>query len=279
MTEKSKQAGVVVGIYFILAFCLLGGMLPIYWLVVTSFKVNAQIFEMPPVWLPKPPVLAQYVWAFVREPIGKNFLNSFFIASMTTVFSITLATLAAYGFTRFTMRGSKVIVLSLLFGRMLPPIAVVIPLYLLLKIINLLDTHGGIILAHTTFNLPFAILLLRSFFFQIPTELEEAARIDGCSRLGALIRILFPLLAPGLAATAIFCFLASWNEFLLALILTYTDNAKTLPVVIAGFLTDRDIFWGPMCATASLGLVPALLITVFANKYLTRGLTLGAVKE
>jgi multiple sugar transport system permease protein len=161
---------------------------------------------------------------------------------------------------------------------MFPPIVTVVPLFLMMRDVRLLDTRLSLIIVYTAFNLPFVVWMMRGFFSEIPRELEEAARVDGDSRLGALRRVVLPLVAPGLAATAVFCLIISWNEFLFALVLTQTDAAMTLPVGIAGRVTQYEIKWGVMSAAATVAMMPILVFALAVQRYLVRGLSLGAVK-
>jgi multiple sugar transport system permease protein len=161
---------------------------------------------------------------------------------------------------------------------MLPPIVTVVPLFLMIRDTGLLDTVGALVIVYAGFNLPFVVWMMRGFFEELPREIEEAAIIDGDSRLGALRRVLLPLVTPGLAATAVFCLVTCWNEFLLALILTQTDASITLPVAIAGQVTQYEIRWGAMSAAGIAAIVPVLVFAFAVQRYLVRGLSLGAVK-
>ncbi|HYJ46382.1 MAG TPA: carbohydrate ABC transporter permease, partial [Pyrinomonadaceae bacterium] len=187
---------------------------------------------------------------------------------------------AAYGLARFRLplKLNTRLSLWILSTRMFPPIVTAVPLFLMMSDLRLLDTLTALIIVYTAFNLPFVVWMMRGFFNEVPRELEEAARVDGDTRLGALRRVVLPLVAPGLAATAIFCLIISWNEFLFALTLTQTDAAMTLPVGIAGRVTQYEIKWGVMSAAGVVAMVPILVFALSVQRHLVRGLSLGAVK-
>ena len=210
-------------------------------------------------------------------PFVQYLTNSLVVAVGTTVGSLVLGILAGYGFARFRFRGSEAVRFLVLVTRMAPRIVLVVPYFLMMQKLGLLDTYTGLVIAYVSFALPFTIWLLIGFFVDVPIEIEEAAMIDGCGRLGVLVRVVIPIVAPGLVVAAIFAFLVSWNEFLFALILSGV-NAKTLPVVIAGLTTDVGPLYGEMSAAAVMVMLPNIVMTVALQRFLVRGLTLGAVK-
>ena len=210
-------------------------------------------------------------------PFIEYLKNSLVIAIGTTVGSLVLGMLAGYGFARFRFPGSDAVRFMVLVTRMAPRIVLVVPYYLMMQRLGLLDTYTGLVIAYISFALPFTIWLLIGFFMDVPLEIEEAAMIDGCSRVGVLLRVVLPIVAPGLVVAAIFAFLVSWNEFLFALILSGV-KAKTLPVVIAGLNTDAGPLYGEMSAAAVMVMLPNIVMTVALQRYLVQGLTLGAVK-
>ncbi|HEU4387024.1 MAG TPA: carbohydrate ABC transporter permease, partial [Blastocatellia bacterium] len=189
-------------------------------------------------------------------------------------------TLAAYALARFKLPGrlSERLSFWIASTRMLPPIVTIVPLFLMIRDAHLLDTIFSLVVVYAGFNLPFVVWMMRGFFEEVPREIEEAAVMDGDSRLGALRRVLLPLVTPGLAATAVFCLVTCWNEFLFALILTQTDASITLPVAIAGQVTQYEIRWGAMSAAGVTAIVPVLIFAFAVQRYLVRGLSLGAVK-
>lgn len=249
---------------------------PIYWMVSASFKTRVDIFAIPPKWL-FIPTIQYYLQSFNNPEFLKVVQNSLIITGTTVLFSLILGGWAAYAFARFRFKGSTVLSFSLIIARMMPPIVFIVPLFLMLNTLKLRNTYTGLILIFTTFNLPFTVWMLKSFFEEVPIELEEAAWIDGASRLQALVHIITPLIAPGLAATAVFAALLAWNEFLFALLLGGPDTT-TLPVYLSSFIGERNIEWGGIMATAVLTVIPPTILVMLVQRNLIKGLTLGAVK-
>ncbi len=249
---------------------------PIYWITTASFKTELSLYARPPQWLFSP-ILENYRLVLTNIPFAHYLANSLVIAIGTTIGSIVLGTLAGYGFARFRFRASAAVRFLVLVTRMAPRMVLVVPYYLMMQRLGLLDTYTGLVIAYVSFALPFSIWLLIGFFVDVPLEVEEAGLIDGCTPLGVLLRIVIPIAAPGLVVAAIFAFLASWNEFLFALILSGVE-AKTLPVVIAGLNTDAGPLYGEMSAAAVMVMLPNVAMTLVLQRYLVKGLTLGAVK-
>lgn len=266
--------------YVLLGLAMLATLTPVYWLLTISLKREVDQFAVPPRWFSFTPTLEHYVDAFVNRSFGQYLLTSVIVAMSSTFCALVIGTLAAYALARLRMpRGvNRKLSLWILSTRMFPPIVTVIPLFLMMRDLQLLNTRLALVILYTGFNLPFVIWMMRGFFAEVPRELEEAAMIDGDTRLGALRRVLLPLVAPGLAATAVFCLIISWNEFLFALVLTQTDAAMTLPVGIAGRVTQYEIKWGVMSAAGAVAMLPILVFALVVQKYLVRGLSLGAVK-
>ena len=256
----------------VLIFCLF----PIIMIVVTSLKTRVDAMAMPPVWIFKP-TFANYTEIFSMYDFALYFKNSIIAASVSTLVAVVLGAPAAYVLARYKFRAKENLAFWILSQRMTPAIAAIIPLFILLRTVSLLDTLAGLIIVYTTFNLPFLIWMMRGFFEDLPMELEECAMVDGCSRYGAFFRVALVLAAPGLAAAAIFTFLFTWNEFLFALILTGT-RARTMPVAVQLFMRETGIDWTHMCAAAVVMMIPMLIFTMFIQRYLVRGLTFGAVK-
>lgn len=263
-------------IYVLVILAVLLSISPIVYLVITSFKEPELTFAIPPVWS-FTPTLQNYKEVFTSTDFSKYFLNSVIVALSTTAIALALGTLAAYGFSRFKFRGHFWLRMSTLIPQMLPPIAIVVPLYVLFSNLDWVDTRQALIISYLTFTIPLSIWMMMGFFDDVPIELEEAAMIDGCSRFGALLRVSLPLAIPGMAATAILAFLYCWNEFLYAVILT-GRNARTLPVIITSFMTNKAVLWGRIAASGSLVLIPVLIFALLAQRYLVRGLARGAVK-
>jgi multiple sugar transport system permease protein len=282
MKERGRGSGVRGRIltYGLVALAVLSALLPVYWMVTISLKTEVDQFSVPPKWLVFNPTLAHYYDAFVERSFGQYLTTSAIVAVLSTLCAIVFGTLAAYALSRFRLphKLNTRLALWILSTRMFPPIVTAVPLFLLMRDVRLLDTTASLVIVYTAFNLPFVVWMMRGFFNEIPRDLEEAARVDGDSSLGALRRVLLPLVAPGLAATAIFCLIISWNEFLFALTLTQTDNAMTLPVGIAGRVTQYEIKWGVMSAAGVVAMIPILVFALAVQRYLVRGLSLGAVK-
>ncbi len=249
---------------------------PILYLLITSFKPAELTFSIPPVWV-FTPTLKNYTDVIIGGEFMKYFFNSLFVALSATFIAVILGAFAAYGFARFRLRGGFWLRMSVLVPQMLPPITIIVPLYVLFNGMKLTDTPAALIISYLTFTIPLSVWTLIGFFEDVPVELEESAMIDGCSRFGAFVRINLPIVTPGLAATAILCFLYCWNEFLYAVILTGRD-ARTLPVTITSFMTNKAILWGRIAASGSLILIPVLIFALVAQRYLIRGLSKGAVK-
>ncbi|AYG62643.1 carbohydrate ABC transporter permease [Rhizobium jaguaris] len=266
--------------YLGMAFALFITIFPIYWLAQNSFKRDIDIFAVPPVWFDFPPTLMHYEAAFIGQPFLIYALNSFLIAVATTIVSLIFGTMAGYALARFEYPGRWRYQISfwILSTRMMPPIATIIPLFIFFNFFNLLNTKLAVVVAYTAFNLPFVTWMMKSYFQDLPPELEESAMVDGDTRWGAFLRIALPLARPGIAATAIFSLILSWNEFLLALILTQTERSVTLPVGISGRVTQYTTHWGEISAAGFLASVPIIVFALIVQKHLVRGLSLGAVK-
>jgi multiple sugar transport system permease protein len=249
---------------------------PIYWMLVTSIKTPEDVIKYPPSFLPEVVSFHAYHEALNRLRGGVALVNSLIIATASTIISMALGTVAGHAFARYQIGGFH-LPFWILSTRMMPAVAAVIPLFLLVKQVGLMDTHIAVIVVHLLVTLPFAVWMMRGFFIDVPRELEEAALIDGCSKWGAFWRVALPVVAPGLAVTTLFCFIFSWNEFVFALILTRRD-ATTLPVLISGLHSSHGVLWSELSALAAVGLIPIIILALFAQKHLVRGMTLGAVK-
>jgi len=250
---------------------------PVYVMVTTSLKTHAQTFSIPPVWL-FIPTLKSYFTVLFEENFVSYLSNSTIIALVSTAVTAVVGALAAYSLSRFKFLGRGVFSIATLILRMIAPAVLLVPLYVMWTRFGLIGTRTGLIITYTGLNLPFAIWLLRAFINEVPIELDEAAVIDGCSEIGVFFRIIFPLIAPGVVAAAIFSFRLAWNEFLLAVVLT-NRFTRTLPVAVSLSMTEHGIQWGRLTAMASLLALPALLFTFAVAHYLIKGLTAGAVKS
>jgi multiple sugar transport system permease protein len=250
-------------------------LLPFLWLLQLSFKPTAQILEFPPRFA-FVPTLQHYV-AIWNGDFPASFFNSLVTSSVSTALALAVGVPAAYALSRWNARGGFRIGLAILLTRMAPPIAFTIPFFLAYRWLGLLDTRTGLIVIYLTFNLPLVVWMMRPFFDAVPASLEEAALMDGAPWRTVFIEIVMPLAAPGLAATAILCFLYAWNDFFFALILTRTD-ARTAPVAVVNFMNYEGWEWGKIAAGGSLVMAPVLLFAMLVRRYLVSGLTAGAVK-
>ncbi len=258
--------------------------LPLYWGIVTAFKPQEDILAQPPVWFPADATLLHFGSALHRLNGLEGLENSLIIAFSTTLLSVLVGTAAAYSMARYAT-GGKNLAFWFLSQRVLPPVAVVLPVFLLYARyseewirLQLFDTHIGLILLYTVFALPWTVWMMYTYFRQMPAELEQAALVDGCTRWQALWKVAVPLAAPGIVSAAAFAFIFSWTEFLFALVITST-KAVTLPVVLAGYVgLFQGNLWGETAAMTLISLVPALLLGIFLQRHLVRGLTVGAVQ-
>jgi len=281
MTRKIKKSHSVRKntIYYVLiTIVLVVALFPIVWMVLTSIKPELDSFRIPPVWFFKP-TFKNYVNAFYLRPLMDYIVNSIIIATIATILSVLIGIFAAYAFARLKLAGSRQLQFWILSFRMLPPIAVALPLYLLWSQVGLMDTKLGLILVYATMNIPLTVWVLISFFQQLPKELDEAAMMDGCSQFGVLWRVILPLSLPGLVSVLILTFIFCWNEFAFAVILT-NIRAKTIPVGIAAFSGEsRGTDWAKICAVANTITMPVIVLAIIAQKYLVRGLSFGFIKE
>lgn len=262
--------------YGIIAIVVVLFFFPIYWMLVTSIKPSDVVMTYPPIFYPPNPTTAPYVASVEQFNSIKIIYNSLIITGSATFISIILGSLAGYAFARYRIGGFH-LPFWILSTRMMPAVAAIIPLFIFMKNLRLIDTHVAVIALHLLVVLPFAVWMMRGFFMEIPRELEEAAMIDGCSKWQAFYRIAMPLAAPGVAVTTLFCFIFSWNDFLFAFVLT-RRNATTLPVLVSGLHSQHGIMFDVLSATAAMALLPVLALALIAQKYLVRGMTMGAIK-
>jgi multiple sugar transport system permease protein len=283
--NRSRVRAIETARYIVIGLLIVVFLFPIVWMVATSFKPPEDILARPPV-IFFTPTFDNYRFAFGEANFGRFIVNTLKVATGSTVIVILVGTIAAYSFARFNPTNGN-LMFFILTTRMMPTIAVVVPFFVIFRDLGNtvvgralflgLDQPGALIVAYTVFNLPFAIWLMHSFFQDVPRSLEQAAMVDGSTRFGAFRRIALPLAAPGIAVTAIFSFFFSWNEFLFANVLT-RDHAKTITVAVSGFQTQQGILWGPMAAAATVAVLPTLVFVLVLQRYIVRGLTLGAIK-
>ncbi|MFD2114212.1 carbohydrate ABC transporter permease [Paenibacillus yanchengensis] len=264
-----------IAIRLVIVIVCLVSVFPLFWMLLVSLKTGTQTLD-PSLWIFKP-TLENYRETFLYRNLTSYLSNSFIVVVTTTIISIVIGGLAAYGFARFEFKKRENMAFWVLSLRMLPPIATVIPFFVMAQMLQILDTHLVLIICYMLFNIPFTIWMMRGFFEEIPLAIEEAALVDGCTRLQVFIRILLPLALPGLIATAIFCIINSWNEFAFALFLT-SSAANTLPTTVTLFLSITGVVWGEMSAVGVITILPVLVFAMIVQKYMIRGLTFGGVK-
>lgn len=271
MREQGRWATLVI------AALVLAVAFPFYRAVAGSLTPEAQLFGGAPLW-PSPPVLEHYRALFTERDFWLPIRNSLVVAGGTTVFCVVFGSLCAYALARLRFRGKTLLLGAILAVSMFPQIAIVSPLFLLLRSIRLIDTYPGLVLPYLTFAMPLTVWLLVGYFRQLPAELEEAAMVDGASRLTAFREVIIPLALPGLAATAILTFVYSWNEFLFALSFTLGPERQTVPVAIALFRGQYQVPWGQVLAAAIVATLPVALLVLAFQRRIVQGLTAGAVK-
>ncbi|WEX90671.1 carbohydrate ABC transporter permease [Sinorhizobium garamanticum] len=273
--KKSDVGRTVINVFALLL--VLSYAVPYVYLLMTALKPAADVQQIPPSFFPNRITLENFRTVLATPSLPAAFANSLMVAVLTTVLSLVLAVPAAYVATQYRRSFTTFFLLFALVTRMVPAVSLGVPLFTLLKSMGLLDTTLGLVLAHTSTAVPLALLLMSAFFEGLPKELEEAARMDGCTRFQAFVKIILPVMRSGIAVTALFSFIASWNEFLYALLLT-SEKGKTAPIVIAEYNSVYGLAWGPMTAAAVLYSLPVILITLILQKQIIGGLTFGAVK-
>jgi len=275
----------------VIAIALIFYLIPVYWIITTSFKPYVDTFAMPPKFWFKPTtdnykglMTGGYMSVDGKRVVTgmsqypRQLLNSVLIGFISTALAVGLGTISAYAFSRFPVKGKGDMMFFILSTRMMPPVAVVIPLFLIYRALHLIDTHFGLILLYTTFNVSFATWMMKGFIDEIPKEYEEAALVDGYTRFRAFMKIVLPQSVTGIAATAVFCLITAWNEFTFALIMT-TKNARTAPPSLASRMGSSGVEWGQIAAGTFIFLLPVVVFTFIMRKHLLRGVTFGAIKK
>lgn len=276
MAPKSRLYWIV--LYGLLSVYGVFTLLPIVYLVVSSFKTQQQIYAGIGTTFWFVPTLDSYRFIFETKPILSLLMNTLVVSVGSTIISLIFGTMAAYALARYRFRGRDDLAFYILSIRMFPPIVAALPIFIIFNSLHLLDSRIGLIIAYTTFNLPFVVWMMTGFIKAVPIQLEEAAMVDGQSQLRAIWDILIPVLRPSLIAVAIFCLIFSWNEFLFALILT-KSAAKTLPVAIPEFITWTEVGWNYVAAAGVVLVMPVLIFAFLAQRYMVRGMSMGAIKD
>jgi len=276
---RIKERSAKIFVYVTLIITLLSSLFPIFWTITTSLKKRVDTFALPPKFFNFSPTLDNYKKLFSDPTFVKVYLNTILFTLGAALLSITIGSLAAYAIARNPrFRGKATLEILLILLRAMPGVVLIVPLYDLCSKLHLLGEMPVLITIITVFNLPFTIWMLTPFFAAIPLELEEAAMVDGLSTWQTFRKVVVPLAMPGISAAAIFLSLLTWNEFLVPVILG-DQSTQTLPVLISGFISARTLDWGPMAAASSLAIIPIALLTVFVQRKLVVGLSLGALKE
>ena len=270
--KRLVNAWHLVGLLAIFLFAVF----PFYWMVATSLKTQAEALASPPIWVFTPNLDNYYSVLFNRDVLS-SLINSIIIAVSTTVLAVGLGTPAAYALARFEFKSKEELWFWFITNRMLSPIVVALPIFIMARTLNLIDTHIVLVLVYLTFNLPIVVWICTDQFRGVPRELDEAARLAGASRFTIFWRIALPLAMPGVAVSAIFSFIFSWNELLYALVLT-RNTARTAPVAATSFMSGYDLPWGEIMATGTLIVLPVIVFALIVSKHLVQGLTMGAVK-
>ncbi|PNR90744.1 MULTISPECIES: carbohydrate ABC transporter permease [unclassified Petrotoga] len=261
----------------IVVIALIWTLYPLMWILFSSFKTPIDQFTIPPKWIPENFTLRNYKIFFSNTEFVRAFFNSIIVTASSTILALILGIPAAYGLARFKWKHTSLLSFIILLARMTPPIVMVLPFFLISRILNLSGTYIPIIIASSFFSVPFAVWMMQGFFSEIPESLEEAAMIDGCTRFESLRKIVLPLVLPGISATSILCALVSWNEFLFALILTGQET-RTLPVLVNMFVSEKNVDWGVMSAASLITVIPMIIFGLLVQNNLVRGLTAGSGK-
>lgn len=262
--------------FILIAFVLVVWAFPTLWLISGSLRpleaiLEGELFEL------FVPTLDNYSGVLATHSFARYLANSLIVSTVTTMIALSTGILAAYSIARYGT-GGRPLANWIMFTRMMPPAILIIPFYLMFKSMGLINTVWALIIANITFNVPFVIWTMKGFFQSLPTELEEAALIDGCTRVATIFRVSIPLVRTGILTTGLFCFLFIWNEYLFGLTLGLSETSKTLPVAVGDFITGYAINWGMLFAAGTMVLIPALLVVIFAQNYIVEGLTVGAIK-
>lgn len=266
------------GFWILIAVVVVYSLAPYVWTLFTSFKSEHELYQFPVTYFPQRPTIINYVQVFTQNPFGRFLFNSGLVSITSTLICLFLAGLAAYAFARLKFSQSALLLVAILIVAMIPLITVIVPLYILVRGLGLLNTYAGLIAPYVTYSLPIAIFILSAFFREIPHELEEAALLDGCTRMNTLWRIIAPLSTPGLITAGIIVFIQTWNEFLIALTLTSTTSVRTITVGIALYRGEFTFPWGVISAALILATIPIVTLILLGQRLIIRGLIAGAVK-
>jgi multiple sugar transport system permease protein len=250
---------------------------PYIWTFISSITVESELYRSDFRFFPEHPTIDNYQRLFSKLNFAKNMLDSMTIALFTALVGLAITVPASYSFSRYRFKGSRILLMQFLVINMFPIMLLIVPLFVMMRVLGLMDTYGALIIAYSTFTIPFSVWMLTSFFNAIPIELDKAAQIDGCSRLGAMIRIVIPVAMPGIISTGIYVFITAWNEYLYAAILT-SSKVRTIPIALQNMIGEYQIEWGLLTAGGVISALPVIILFFFIQKQLISGMTSGAVK-
>jgi multiple sugar transport system permease protein len=274
MTRRIRR----IGIYVALGLLVLFAVVPFLWTLSTAFKPKIETFAIPTYWIPAKPTLDAFVSVWTEQPVWRQLVNSLIVAIVTCIAATSLATLAGYGVSRFPFKGQLVFLRILLISQMFPGVVLILPYYMMMRSVGLVNTYPALILAYTSFALPLAAWMMRGYMTSVPTDLDDAAMVDGCSRLQALVKVVLPAAMPGVVAVIIITFKLAWAEYLMALVLVSDRSMQVVTVGIASLLLQYGIEWNQLMALGVIALAPIVVLFVILERYLVAGLTAGAVK-
>ncbi len=275
---KKKRYIVKTVTYLLLCLLIVIAVFPAIWMLSTSIKQTTELYDMPPEIIPNHPTIQNYWNVLQTSKMYTAFFNSVLVTIVVVLMTLLISVLAGYGLSRYHFKGHRAIRLILLFGQMVPSVVLVIPLYFMFSSMHLLDTLPALIIADMALTIPMGVIMLSAFLQSVPKQLEEAARIDGTTQLGALFRVILPIAKPGMISVSIYTFIHAWEEFLFALNLTVSGTKRTLPIAISTFAGEFSVDWGATMAAAAIVALPVLLLFLSCNRYFVQGLADGAVK-
>ena len=273
-----QKTSTTISIYLLAGLITAFAILPFLWAISTSFKTEASIYSTGASFIPQSPTLENYREILNNGTMMTYFVNSVVVSAATTVISLIIAVLGAYGFSRYKFPGQGSLLISILFTRMLPRVALLVPFYVTLSTLGLINTKAGLVLVYVIVGMPVAIWLLKGFIDALPYEVEEAAVVDGCGPLGVLFQVIIPQLKPALAAVGMYTFILAWNEFLFPLMIAKDSTTRPISVALAFFIDEVGVKWGPLMAASVMMSIPAIIVFSLAQKYIVKGLSDGAVK-
>jgi multiple sugar transport system permease protein len=275
---RSQRIFLATATYVVLAVLVIGSLFPFYWMGLTSLRKGKQVYVKEQVLVPRDLTLENYQFIFEQRPTAMWLRNSIIMATSSGFISVVIGVLAAYSIVRLRFRGNRAIARGVLFTYLIPTALLFIPMFILMFNLRLMNGMWGLLLAYLSFNVPFCTWLILGYFRSIPVELEDAARIDGCTRMGVLARIVLPLAAPGIVTAFIFGFTNSWNEFLYAIVLINRRELMTLPTALGSYILGDVFLWGPLMATAMITTLPPVILFIVVQRFIVSGMTLGSVK-